>query len=262
VLDPLPVLIDQLNAFQPAMLGTYASALVALTGEQEAGRLHISPLVISSGGELLTPAAQYRAEAAFHCLVTQSYAASEAAPLAMPCRQDRLHLNSDWFLTEAIDAAGQPVPPGSRSDALLVTNLANYVQPVIRYQLGDSVVVSNEPCQCGSSLATISVEGRTDEILRVPRAGGGEAVLLPMAIATVVEETAGVGRYQVVQTARDALSVRLENTPETDRTEVWRRVSEGSERLPPHPRRRRDHAPSGAGTPAGKSPQREAPACA
>ena len=227
VLDPLPVLIDQLNAFQPAMLGTYASALVALTEEQEAGRLHISPLVISSGGELLTPAAQHRAEAAFHCWVTQSYAASEAAPLAMPCRQGRLHLNSDWFLTEPIDAAGQPVPPGGQSDAHLVTNLANDVQSVIRYQLGDSVVVSNEACQCGSPLAMISVEGRTDEILRVPRAGGGEAVLLPMAIATVVEEIAGVRRYQVVQTASDALTVRLENNPETDRTEVWRRVSEG-----------------------------------
>jgi phenylacetate-CoA ligase len=92
--------------------------------------------------------------------------------------------------------------------------------PSIRYQLGDSVVVSNEPCQCGSPLATISVEGRTDEILRVPGAGGGEAVLLPMAIATVVEETACVRRYQVVPTASDTLTVRLENTPKTDRTEV------------------------------------------
>jgi phenylacetate-coenzyme A ligase PaaK-like adenylate-forming protein len=70
----------------------------------------------------------------------------------------------------------------------LVTNLTNYVQPVIRYQLGDSVVVSNEPCPCGSPLATISVEGRTDEILRVPGAGGGEAVLLPMAIAPWLRE--------------------------------------------------------------------------
>ena len=87
-------------------------------------------------------------------------------------------------------AAGQPVPPGGQSDALLVTNLANDVQSVIRYQLGDSVVVSNEPCQCGSPLATISLEGRTSEILRVPCAGGGEAGLLPMAIATMVEETA------------------------------------------------------------------------
>jgi phenylacetate-CoA ligase len=43
----------------------------------------------------------------------------------------------------------------------------------------------------------------------------------------VVEGTAGVRRYQVVPTASDTLTVRLENTPETDRTEVWRRVSEG-----------------------------------
>jgi phenylacetate-CoA ligase len=53
VLDPLPKLVDELNAFQPAFLGTYASVLAALTGEQEAGRLRISPLVITSGGELL-----------------------------------------------------------------------------------------------------------------------------------------------------------------------------------------------------------------
>lgn len=227
VLDPLPVLVDQLNAFQPAMLGTYASALAALTEEQEAGRLRISPLVITSGGELLTPAMQRRAEAAFDCLVTQAYAASEALPLAMPCRQGRLHLNSDWFLTEPIDAAGQPVPPGSRSEALLVTNLANYVQPVIRYQLGDSVVVSKEPCQCRSPLETISVEGRTDEILRVPRSGGGEAVLLPMAVATVIEKTAGVRRYQILQTADDALTVRLESNSGTDGNEVWWRVRKG-----------------------------------
>ena len=115
MLDPLPVLVDQLNAFRPAMLGTYAGALAALTEEQEAGRLRLSPLVITSGGELLTPATQHRAEIAFPCLVTQAYAASEAMPLALPCRQGRLHLNSDWFVTEPVDAAGKPVPRGSRS---------------------------------------------------------------------------------------------------------------------------------------------------
>ena len=56
VLDPLPQLVDQLNAFQPAFLGTYASGLAAQTAEQEAGRLRISPLVITTGGELLSPA--------------------------------------------------------------------------------------------------------------------------------------------------------------------------------------------------------------
>jgi phenylacetate-coenzyme A ligase PaaK-like adenylate-forming protein len=227
VLEPLPRLVAQLNAFQPAMLGTYASALAALTAEQEAGRLRISPLVIASGGELLTPAVQHRAEEAFGCLVNQTYGASEAIPLALPCRYGRLHLNSDWFVVEPIDAEGRPVPPGARSDGLLLTNLANYVQPVIRYQLGDSVVITDQRFVCGSPLATILVEGRTDEILRFPWGEGGEAILLPMAVATVVEETRGVRRYQVLQTATDVMTVRLDHDPGSDRAEVWQRVSAG-----------------------------------
>ena len=88
------------------MLGTYASALKALTAEQEVGRLRISPLVITSGGELLTPAVQRRAEEAFGCLANQTYGASEAIPLALPCRHGRLHVNTDWFLLGvASDAA-------------------------------------------------------------------------------------------------------------------------------------------------------------
>jgi hypothetical protein len=87
VLDPLPGLVDSSTRSSPAMLATYASAPVALTEEQEAGRLRICPLVISSGGELLTPAAQRRIEAAFGCLVTQSCAVSEAMPLALQCRR-------------------------------------------------------------------------------------------------------------------------------------------------------------------------------
>jgi hypothetical protein len=227
VLDPVPKLVAQLNAFQPAMVGTYASALAALTAEQQAGRLRISPLVITSGGELLTPAVQHRAEKAFGCLVNQTYGASEAIPLALPCQYGRLHLNSDWFVVEPIDAEGRAVPPGTRSDGLLVTNLANYVQPVIRYQLGDSVVITDRRCACGSPLATILVEGRTDEILRVPRAEGGEAILLPMAMATVVEETRGVRRYQALQTATDVFTVRLDHDSGTDRAEVWQRVRAG-----------------------------------
>jgi phenylacetate-coenzyme A ligase PaaK-like adenylate-forming protein len=224
VLDPLPELVAALNEFQPVLLGTYASALAALTEEQEAGRLRIRPLVISSGGELLLPTTRSRAEAAFGCPVAETYSASEATPLALPCRRGRLHVNSDWFVVEPVDASDAPVPAGQRSDSVLLTNLANYVQPIIRYRLGDSVVLGAQPCGCGSVLPTIRVEGRTDEILRVPRAGGGEVVLVPMGVATVVEETPGVRRYQVLQTARAALTVRLEPEPGTDRAEVWARA--------------------------------------
>ena len=87
--------------------------------------------------------------------------------------------------------SGAPLSDGQRSDTVLVTNLANDVQPLIRYELGDSVVIAAEPCPRGSPLPTVTPEGRTDEILKVSSAGGGEVQLLPMAIATVVRKHAG-----------------------------------------------------------------------
>jgi phenylacetate-coenzyme A ligase PaaK-like adenylate-forming protein len=206
------------------LVSTYASALSVLADEQEAGRLRISPLVISCGGELLLPSVRQRAERLFGAVVVETYNASEATPLSLPCKLGHMHVNVDWFIVEPVDAAGNPVPPGHRSDTLLVTNLANHVQPVIRYELGDSVVIAEAPCPCGCPLPTITAEGRTDEILRVPAADGGDAVLLPMAIATVVEETSGVLRYQILQTDTSALAVRLDIDPGATRTEVWHRV--------------------------------------
>jgi hypothetical protein len=100
------------HARLPAFLGTYASVLAALTAEREAGRLRLSPLVITSGGELLSPAVQRRAEVAFGCLVNQSYAASEAMPLGLPCRYGRLHLNS--FARRDGDWCGGPYPQDLR----------------------------------------------------------------------------------------------------------------------------------------------------
>lgn len=225
VLDPLPELVANLNEFQPVLLGTYASALSVLIGEQEAGRLNIHPLVISSGGELLLPSVRQRAREVFGCTVTETYNASEATPLSLPCRVGNLHLNTDWYLVEPIDASGEVVPAGQRSDSLLLTNLANYVQPLIRYEMGDSVVIGADPCPCGSPLPTVTPEGRTDELLKLPAREGGEVVLIPMAIATVVEETPGVLRYQILQTAPAGLTIRFDEDASSDRSTVWTEVN-------------------------------------
>ena len=221
VLDPLPELVAQLNDFQPVLISTYASALGVLADEQEAGRLNIAPLVISSGGELLLPSVRAQAERVFKAVVVETYNASEATPLSLPCRLGKMHVNTDWFILEPIDDAGNPVPPGQRSDTVLVTNLANHVQPVIRYELGDSVVVGPDPCRCGSPLPTIAAEGRTDEILRITGSDGTIVVVLPLAIATVVEETPGVLRYQILQTGPAALTIRLTVAPGHSRSDVW-----------------------------------------
>ena len=43
------------------------------------------------------------------------------------------------MILEPVDRDYRPTPPGELSHTVLLTNLANAVQPIIRYDLGDSV---------------------------------------------------------------------------------------------------------------------------
>ena len=220
LMEPIPGLVEALNDFQPAVLGSYATALAVLAGEQEAERLRIDPALVLSGAERLSPPLRERISASFRCPVRDTYAASEFMGIAFDCRHGRLHVNADWVILEPVDAEGGPVPPGETSHTTLLTNLANRLQPLIRYDLGDSVTMLPGPCRCGSPLPGIRPEGRRDEILRVEAADGTSRPLLPLVLATVLEETPGILRYQLVQSGPRSLKLRVEEAPGHDRAAV------------------------------------------
>jgi phenylacetate-coenzyme A ligase PaaK-like adenylate-forming protein len=173
----------------------------------------------------MLPAATRRAiERAFGCPVINEYGASECLSIAHECAHGALHVNSDWVLLEAVDAQGDPCPPGEISHTTLVTNLANWLQPVIRYDLGDRVTRLSRPCPCGSPLPAVRVDGRQDDIVSLRAPGGARVRLPPLALATVVEESASVHRFQLVQDADDRLGLRID-PEEGTRAEAWRRAA-------------------------------------
>lgn len=222
VLRPVAELVAELNEFQPTLVSGYPSALALMAEEQIARRLRISPLQAITAGEAMT--AEYRSEihTAFEGLrVVEGYAASEAPGLAIGCDEGSFHVNTDWYLFEPVDENYQPVPPGVTSHTVLVTNLANRVQPLIRYDLGDRVEVATAPCPCGSVLPAVKVEGRTNDVLTFETPEGRAVRILPLALATVVEETPGVHRFQAVGAGPSTLTVRLEAEEEVDPDEVW-----------------------------------------
>lgn len=226
VLKPLPEVVKELNEFQPVMLAGYATMLMLLAEEQEAGRLDIHPALITSSGETLSPQSRDQIQRTFGCTLTESYGCSEATPLTITCRHQRLHVNSDWFILEAVDQSYHPVPAGQPSHTVLITNLANYVQPIIRYELGDSVTVDPGPCPCGSPLPSVQVIGRTDEILTLRSSSGGSVRLLPLALWSVVKETPGVLRFQAIQTGPAKLTIRLEAKKSNETDLVWQTLEQ------------------------------------
>jgi phenylacetate-coenzyme A ligase PaaK-like adenylate-forming protein len=191
------------------MLGGYPSALQTLANEQQAGRLHIHPVQVNSAGETLTAGARQQIAAAFGCRVGNYYGSSEAVGLTYECAAQRRHVNSDWYIVEPVDEHDKPIPPGQLSHDVLVTNLANRVQPIIRYRLGDRVAVSPDQCPCGSPFPQIRVIGRTDDILKFPTLHCDTITILPLVIATVAEQTPGVAGCQLIQTEPLTLTVRL-----------------------------------------------------
>jgi phenylacetate-CoA ligase len=222
IMDPLRRLVADLNDYQPMFLASYPTMLALLAEEQKAGRLKIRPLHLWSGGECLPPDTHAEIESAFGCRVVNEYGASECMSIAFDCGEGWLHVNADWVLLEPVDNDYRPTPPGEPSHTVLLTNLANRVQPVIRYDLGDSVIAKPEPCACGSPLPAIQVEGRRDDVVSLCAPDGSVVRLLPLALTTVVEEAAHVHRFQIVQTGADRLMLRLDTSRRSDRQEVWR----------------------------------------
>ncbi len=220
-LAPVGELVADLNAFQPVVLGGYPSALETLAHEQQAGRLHIHPVLINAAGETLSAANRQLIGAAFGCRVGNYYGSSEAVGLTYECAEQRLHVNSDWYVLEPVDEHNLPVPRGQLSHGVLLTNLANRIQPIIRYQMGDRVTMDAKPCPCGSPFPSVEVVGRTDDILTFPTPRGEEVRILPLAIATVAEETPGVAGCQLIQRGAASLTVRLRVQNCRDEAAVW-----------------------------------------
>jgi phenylacetate-coenzyme A ligase PaaK-like adenylate-forming protein len=224
VARPVPELVRELNAYQPAQVIAYPTALLVLAEAQLAGALRIRPAVVASGGDWLPPAARRRIEAAFGRPVRQNYGASEFPPLAWDCPRGALHVSADWAILEPVDAEGRPVPPGMPSVSVLLTNLANRIQPLIRYDLGDTVTLGVGPCPCGNRLPTVTVHGRRDDIVTLRTPAGDAVALLPQPLLRLAGETPGVRAAQIVQHAPDRLGVRFEPVTASDDGEAWSRV--------------------------------------
>ena len=154
-----------LERHDPAFVSSYPTVLTLLAEEQNAGRLQLQLAGVWSGGEALSPTARTLVEDAFDCPVHNEYGASECLSIGYACRAGAVHVNADYVVLEPVERDDRPTPPGELSHTVLLTNLANAVQPIIRYDLGDRMRAHVGPCRCGNPLPAFELEGRADDIL-------------------------------------------------------------------------------------------------
>lgn len=208
--QPLSKTVFELNLWQPEVLISYASMAGALAEEQLAGRLHVQPRVVYSASEILTSQTRRGVKEAWGSEPFNQYAATETASIAAEHHECRhMHFFEDLVIAEIVDEQYRPVPPGEYGAKILVTTLFSRTQPLIRYELNDSVRMSKEPRNCGLPFAVLeSVQGRMEDSLTLPALSGGEVLIRPLVINRIMD-IVPVSGWQVIQRADSGLVVLL-----------------------------------------------------
>jgi phenylacetate-CoA ligase len=190
---PLPEIVARLNLLQPSVLLGYPSVLALLAAQQHDRRLAIAPAAVTSVSETLAPETRRRVGHAFGVPVADNFGSSEGLVGVSEPGDDPIVFASDLAIVEPVDDDGHPVPEGAPSTRVLVTNLFNLTQPLIRYELQDRFV--RWPAATGHGHLRATVQGRTTQLLH-----WGPVTVHPHTIGSELLRHPAVVDYQLRRT--------------------------------------------------------------
>jgi phenylacetate-CoA ligase len=193
---------------RPGFLMGYPSALAALcnaAGDVFRGAGWEPKAVLYSSEPLL---AHQRAAiaAAVGAPIRGHYGCAERVVSAAECECGAYHLNLlDGYVEGTFADEGLP-------ETTLVTGLLNRAMPLVRYDLGDRIVVRRgHSCGCGRTLPVISdVVTKLEDSVLTPSG----RTISPSVLTWAFKDLAGLRQSQIVQTHPAVIEVRVVCDPE------------------------------------------------
>ncbi len=181
-----------------AMSNFFLAQFIKEAGLQ-APQLHA---VITSSEKLTEPMRQIFTEV-YGCKTFDGWSGVEACALVTECAHGSLHISPDAGLIELLDKQMQPVSPGEAGD-VYCTGFINYDQPLIRYAIGDQMVMGDERCSCGRDMPVIKeILGRVEDVVR------GRDGRKMVRFHSVFNGVHAVKAAQVIQESVDRIRVKL-----------------------------------------------------
>jgi len=203
--------LQAIDRFRPQLLVAYANAAYELAVFAIEHRISVNPVpAVHTSAGMLYPHMREKIEEAFGTKVFNHYGAREVGCIASECEaHNGLHVLGDHVFVEIVDDSGRQCGPGGEG-RVLVTSLANYSMPIIRYEIGDRAVVSEiDHCRCGRAYPLLQrVTGRVAHTLRTPSGAHVDSAFFVHVIG-VLNYHPNVRRFQVVQRALDIIQVRF-----------------------------------------------------
>lgn len=160
--DNLGAYVNELRKRQPPYLQGYPSLLSLLAAYMVESKdcLDYQVKWVVANSENFLPHQVDIIEKAFGVRPIQRYGAGEAVVGASECEYGRLHMDEDIAATEII-----PNPTGF-GHKVIGTAFTNLAIPLLRYEVGDIVTLSDERCLCGRPGRILqTIDGRKDDYI-------------------------------------------------------------------------------------------------
>jgi len=152
--------------------------------------------------ETINPEMRRVIEKFFKTKMYDQYASSEGAPFIFECVNNKLHLELQSGVFEVLDDNNQPCKKGK----LIVTSFSTYGTPLIRYDIGDSIELTEEICICGNNNPLVKeIFGRIDDFVYSQETGK----INLGNISNTLKDTIGIVKFQVHQNELDSLEILI-----------------------------------------------------
>jgi phenylacetate-CoA ligase len=200
--------VRAIRRHRPGLIFGHAHSLYLVADRlKKAGVTDVRPNGIISTAMPLHAWQRKVIEEVFGVPATDRYGCEEVSLIACECERHRgLHVNADSVYVE-IESDREAATRSGASGHLIVTDLANFAMPLIRYRIGDMATLSDRVCPCGRGLPLIEkVEGRDADYVVTPAGDLVSGISLTENFALLI---AGAAQVQIVQEEVTHLRIRL-----------------------------------------------------
>ena len=147
-------------------------------------------------------------EGFFKTNLYNQYASSEGAPFILECKNKKLHLELQSGVFEVLDKNNNSCEKGR----LIVTSFNTYGTPLIRYDIGDEIELSNETCNCGNNNPLVkNILGRKSDYIYSEETGK----INLGNISNCLKGVKGIIKFQIQQNVFDKLIILIEKDHQT-----------------------------------------------
>ena len=189
--------------FRPAYIYGYVSIIRDFANYITATNSSVSfpwfKCVITTS-EILTPGDRKKIETAFGVRVFNEYGCGEVGTIAHECEAGNMHINSENLIVETVDEKGFTTSGDGR---LVLTELYNRAQPLIRYDVGDYGTIDQEHCNCGRQLPVLrNIHGRAYDVILGPENQRYHPEFFIYIMEEINRNRDAINQFQVIQENR------------------------------------------------------------